>query len=301
MALIHRGFRIPLRHPFRGMTHREGLLFLGTSGWSEYSPLPGFTEEARRRCLSAAFSLAFTPWPRPVRDRVAVQVTVPALAPEQAHALVMSSGCRSAKVKVAEGDDEARLEAVRDALGPRGRIVVDANGAWDVDGAVRALARFSRYGVDLAEQPVAGIAELAELRRLVDMPIAADECVASPRDAQEVAARQAADVLVVKVQLLGGVIETLRVIEAAGLPVIVSSLLETSVGLAAGLVLAASLPTLEYPCGLGTIPLFEGDVVADSLVPVDGEIVVRRPQVDPAALSRFEAEVALPSFASALT
>jgi O-succinylbenzoate synthase len=223
-----------------------------------------------------------------VRAEVPVHVTVPALDPAGAAQLVRESGCRAAKVKVAEGDDEARLEAVRDALGSEGRLIVDANGAWSLEQARRAIESFGKYGVELVEQPVAGAEDMAALSRLVEVPIAADELVRSAAAAKRLAEMRAADVLVVKVQSLGGVSRALRTVESAGLPVIVSSLLETSVGIAAGLALAAALPELEYPCGLGTVSLLAGDVVAESLIPVNGIIEVRRPEVDLDALRAFE-------------
>jgi O-succinylbenzoate synthase len=190
-------------------------------------------------------------------------------------------------VKVAEGDDEARLEAVADALGSGGRIRIDANGAWSVEEAVRKIARYARYGLELVEQPVPSIEELVEVRRIVEVPIAADESARTPELARRVAFLEAADAIVVKVQACGGVWPALRLIESTGLPGIVSSPLETSVGIAAGVALAAALPALPYACGLNTAPLLEGDVVADPFVPIDGEIAVRRPLVDAQLLQRW--------------
>jgi o-succinylbenzoate synthase len=284
---IHR-FRIPLRAPFRGHSFREGQLWSGPVGWGECSPLPGYPGSDPDRSLDAAHEAAFEDWPKPVRDRVPVHVTVPALDPEAAAVLVRSSGCRAAKVKVAEGDDEARLEAVRDALGPSGRLTVDANGAWSVDEARHWMRTLDRYGVEMVEQPVETMEEMAELRRRIDLPIAADELVTSPEAARRIADLEAADVLVVKVQSLGGVRPAIWAVEAAGVPAIVSSMLETSVGVAAGLALAATLPELPFPCGLGTVSLLEADVVAEPLLPVSGELSVRRPEVDLDLLARYE-------------
>jgi O-succinylbenzoate synthase len=219
-----------------------------------------------------------------------VNVTVPAVAPDAAHRIVAASGCRTAKVKVAEpgqlfGDDLARVEAVRDALGPDGRIRVDANGAWDVDTALTHLARLSRFGLEYAEQPCAGVSELATLRRRlarggIDVLIAADESIRRSGDPERVVAEQAADIAVLKVQPLGGVRRCLELAERLGLPVVVSSALESSVGLAAGVALAAALPELPYACGLNTATMFTCDVTADPLVAIDGEIGVRPVVVD---------------------
>ncbi|MEX0790501.1 MAG: o-succinylbenzoate synthase [Actinomycetota bacterium] len=280
-------FDIRLRVPFRGQTSRRGAVVRGPFGWGEYSPFPGFGSEDFRAAARSAYSAAFAPWPEPVRDAVPVHVTVPALGPREAADLVRFSGCSAAKVKVAEGADEARVEAVREALGPGGRLVLDANGGWDTDEAIRRIRVFCRYSVDLVEQPVRTIEGLAEVRRSVDVPIAADESACSEEAVLRLVKLEAADVLVIKVQSLGGVAEAQRIIEVSGLPAVVSSMLETSVGMAAGLALAAALENLPYPCGLGTVGLLDGDLVADSLLPRGGRLTVRRPEVDQSLLERY--------------
>lgn len=280
-------FRIPLRHRFRGVTERTGALLRGPAGWGEFSPFPEYPPEVARRWLQAAREAAHDGWPSALRDTIPVNTTVPAVDPDTAHQLVAGSGCTTAKVKVAEGDDEARVEAVRDALGPAGKLRVDANAAWDVDEATRNIKKLSRYDLEYVEQPVETLEEMAELRKLVDVPLAADESIRTAEDPLRVAGLEAADVVVLKVQPLGGVARCLEVAEACGLPVVVSSAVETSVGIAAGVALAAALPDLPYACGLGTVPLLEGDVVTEPLVPVDGHIPVRRPQVDGAAAARY--------------
>jgi O-succinylbenzoate synthase len=285
---LMRAFRIPLRVRFRGVTAREGLLLEGSEGWSEFSPFPEYGAAVSARWLAAAREVASTPGPEPVRTKIPVNVTVPALSPEDAHSLVKSSGCSTAKVKVAEGDDEARVEAVRDALGPSGNLRIDANGSWNVETATSTIRSLSRYDLEYVEQPVATLEEMAQLRKLVDVPLAADESVRTAGDPLHLVKLEAADIVVLKVQPLGGVWPALRVAESCGLPAVVSSALETSVGIAAGLALAAALPELPYACGLGTVSLLEGDVTADPLLPVDGAIEPRRPEVDETALARYE-------------
>lgn len=283
-----RYFRIPLRIPFRGVTFREGALLHGPEGWGEFSPFPGYGPHLLARWLAAAREATTRPWPPPVRNRIPVNAIIPAVGPEQAHALAAASGCRTAKVKVGDEGDEARVEAVRDALGPTGRIRLDANAVWDVDRAVAAIRILVRYGLEYVEQPVPTVAEMARLRRLVDVPIAADESVRLADDPAAVDLAGAADIVVLKVQPLGGVWAALEVAEALGLPAVVSSAVETSIGIAAGVALAACLPDLPYDCGLGTVPLLAADVVAHPLVPVEGFLDVRRPAPDPAALGPFE-------------
>jgi O-succinylbenzoate synthase len=291
-------YSIPMRTRFRGITTREGLLLRGPAGWGEFSPFLEYDSRVSAPWLQAAREAAETGWPAPLRDRVPVNVTVPAVGPEAAARIVRDSqGCRTAKVKVAEpgqtlADEQARLEAVRDALGPDGRIRVDANGLWDVDAAVRALTALDHAagGLEYAEQPCATVEELAAVRRKVPVPIAADESIRSADDPYRVRDLEAADVAVLKVQPLGGVRACLRIAEDIGLPVVVSSALETSVGIAAGVALAAALPELPYACGLATVQLLTDDVATEPLLPVDGELPVRRPDVDPAALERLRAD-----------
>ncbi len=207
-----------------------------------------------------------------MRDRVPVNVTIPAVDPTTARALVAASGgCRTAKVKVAEtgqdlGEEVARLEAVRDALGPDGAIRIDVNGRWDVDTALARLPVLDRAagGLEYVEQPCATVPELAAVRRAQPVPVAADESVRRAEDPLAVARAGAADVLVLKVAPLGGVRACLELAERAGLPVVVSSALESSVGLAAGLALAAALPELPYACGLATARCSPTTCVADA-------------------------------------
>lgn len=288
---------LPMRTRFRGLVVRDGTLVRGDAGWGEFSPFWEYDDPEAHRWWRAAREAADEGWPDPLRDRVPVNVTVPAVDPDQARAIVLGSGgCRTAKVKVAEpgqsaADDEARLEAVRDALGPHGAVRVDANAAWDVDTAVARLAAYDRAagGLEYAEQPVGGVDDLAALRRRTHVPLAADEAVRRSDDPMAVVRKAAADVVVLKVQPLGGVRACLELAERLGLPVVVSSALESSVGLAAGVALAAALPELPYACGLATAQLLADDLVGDPLLPADGVLVVRRPDPDPAAFARAAA------------
>jgi o-succinylbenzoate synthase len=276
-------YATPMRVRFRGVDVRDGVLLQGPAGWGEFSPFWDYDTPTSAPWLRAALEGAYDGWPEPVRDRVPVNCTVPAVGPERAAEIVRASnGCRTAKVKVAEpgqtpDDDVERLAAVRDTLGADGRVRVDANGAWSVDEAVVAIRRLDRFALEYVEQPCASVEELAQVRRRVDVPIAADESIRRAEDPLRVAALDAADVAVLKVQPLGGVRACLDVAERIAMPVVVSSALETSVGIAAGVALAAALPVLPYACGLATVQLLERDVVDDPLLPVDGALHVRRP------------------------
>ncbi|MBO0853020.1 MAG: o-succinylbenzoate synthase [Nocardia sp.] len=289
-------YAIPLRTRFRGITVREGMLVEGPRGWGEFCPFVEYDDREAANWLATALEQIEDGWPEPVRDRIPINCTVPAVDPERARAIVARSGCRTAKVKVADhpdslAEDIERVAAVRDALGSEDTIRVDANAVWDVDTAVANLRQIDRaaQGLEYAEQPCRTIEELAAVRRRVDIPIAADESIRRAQDPLRVAVAGAADVAVLKCTPLGGVRTALRVAEAAGLPCVISSALETSVGLSAQLALAGALPELGHACGLGTVNLFDGDVVGQSLRPDDGYLPVPRtpPPPDPVLLRRF--------------
>ena len=291
---------IPMRVPFRGVTTREVALVEGPAGWGEFGPFLEYHPPEASRWLAAAVESAWQSWPEPVREVVPVNATVPAVPPEQVgEVLARFPGCTTAKVKVAErgqslGDDVARVAEVRAVLGTSGRVRVDANGGWSVRDARDALARLARHGLEYAEQPCATVEELRELRVAlardgVEVLVAADESIRKAEDPLRVRDLGAADVVVVKVAPLGGVRAALEVVSACGLPAVVSSALDTSVGISAGVALAAALPALDHACGLGTVALLEGDVCATPLVPVEGLLTVGRVTPDPDLLDRYAA------------
>ena len=288
-------YAIPTATRFRGISVREGVLLRGRAGWGEFCPFPEYGDAEAAGWLAAALEAATVGWPAAIRQSVPVNVTVPALPPDRAHRLALDSGCRTAKVKVADpggtpGQDEERVAAVRSALGPAGQIRVDANGAWDVPSAVRAIRRLDAAagGLDYVEQPCRTLGELAQVRRLVDVRVAADESIRRAGD-PGVALAGAADVAVLKCTPLGGVRRCLRLAEAVGLPVVVSSALETGVGMAAQLALAGALPELDGACGLATASLLAGDLVARPWLPVGGMLPVpaRPPEPDPDLIEAF--------------
>lgn len=288
---------IPLRTRFRGITVREVAFLEGAAGWGEWSPFLEYPPEVAEPWLRCAEEAMAGDWPAPLRDRVPVNVTVPAVGPDRAREIVLAGGCRTAKVKVAEPgqgieDDLARVAAVREALGPGGLIRVDANGGWSVDDAVDAIARIERAagGLEYAEQPVASVEDLARVRRRVQVPVAADESIRRAEDPYRVRDLEAADIAVLKVQPLGGVRACLEIAERIGLPVVVSSALETSVGIAAGVALAAALPDLPHACGLATVQLLTADVALQPLLPVDGALPVGRPVLDPRRVEELAAD-----------
>ncbi|HEU0102214.1 MAG TPA: o-succinylbenzoate synthase [Mycobacteriales bacterium] len=285
---------VPMRVEFRGVLHREAALLRGPAGWGEFAPFLEYDDAESARWLAAALEAATLGWPAPVRGSVPVNATVPAVpAAEVASVLARFPGCTTAKVKVAQAgqslaDDVARVAAVRDVLGPSGRIRVDANAGWTLEQARRALDELAPYGLEYAEQPCASLADLAALRGR-GVLIAADESVRKAEDPLRVAREGAADLLVVKVAPLGGVGAALAVARECGLPVVVSSALDTSVGISAGVALAAALPDLPYACGLATTSLMAADVVPRSLDGRGGSLPVGAVVPDPALLAELAA------------
>lgn len=291
-------FALPLSRRFRGTTVREGVLLRIGDRWGEWAPFDDYGDVVAARWLAAALEQARGSWPEPVRAHVPVNAIVPALDPAEVGALVsdavQADGCTTIKVKVGErgqsfADDVARVAEVRAALddsgASEGLIRVDVNGAWTVDEAVERLDVLAdvALGLEYAEQPCATQLELVELRTRTDVPIAVDEGVRLADDLGAAAldlVRDAADVVILKAIPLGGVRRCLDLAERVGRPVVVSGSLDSSVGLAAGLALAAALPDLQHACGLGTGRLLAADLVPRTLLPEDGRLSVVRPDPD---------------------
>lgn len=301
---------LPMMARFRGLTVRETCLVKGPAGWAEFAPFTEYDVPEASRWLLAAVESAALPMPRPLRDRVLVNATIPAVPAHRVPAIAARyPGVSAVKVKIAErgiaslDEDLARVAAVRRAL-PDAAVRCDANGAYTHDEAKTALTALARTGpLQYVEQPVADVHGLARLREWVSIarlpvPIAADESIRKVSDPLSVAALGAADVIVVKVQPLGGIRAAASIIEAAGLPAVVSSALESSVGLAAGAALAAHLPLsstaqdllgTEPAAGLGTAALFAGDVAAPGLLPQDGSLPLGRIEPDEQLLAAHAA------------
>lgn len=289
---------LPLATRFRGITTREAVVFDAPLRPTEFSPFVEYGDAEAAAWLRAAIDFGWAGQPAPRRDSIRVNATVPAVVTADVEGvLARFPGCRTAKVKVAEAsqsraDDVARVAEVRRILGPAGRIRVDANGGWNVDEAEHAIRDLSPFDLEYVEQPCASVEELVELRariRWMGVPIAADESVRKAEDPLAVARAGAADVLVVKVQPLGGIGRALDILDASGLPVVVSSALDTSVGLSMGAHLAAVVPDLDFDCGLGTAALLSADVTEEPLLPVDGAIPVRDVVLSASLLERHAA------------
>jgi O-succinylbenzoate synthase len=280
-----------MRVRFRGITVREVALFDGPSGWGEFGAFPEYDAHEAAHWLASAIESAYGTRPLPVRDRVPINATVPAVGAERvAEVLARFPGATTAKVKVAEPgqslrDDVDRVNAVRATIAT---VRVDANAGWSVDQAVVAAAALTVDGpLEYLEQPCRTVAELAEVRRRVSVPVAADESIRRAQDPLAVVRAGAADIAVLKVAPLGGVGVLLDIAAAIDIPVVISSALDSAVGIAAGLAAAAALPRLDHACGLGTGGLFVEDVA--DVTPVDGHLPVAEVVPDPARLAALAA------------
>ncbi len=291
-----RPFRVTLTTQFRGLTERSGVLFRGTGpdgadAWGEFSPFADYSPEQRGRWWAAAMEAAQGLLPTPLHADVECAAIIPELDPMAASALASAYGCRTAKVKVGGprgGDpdpvatlraDCARVEAVAAVLGAGGQIRVDANGVWPLAAAPAAIAALEAAaraggigGLEYVEQPCATIGELAAVRRLVEVRIAADESIRLTGDVDAVVRAEAADVLVLKPSPLGGARAVVAMAERYGLPVVVSSAMESSVGLAAALAAALAIPEQPFAHGLGTGTLLATDTVKTTLAPIAGRL-----------------------------
>jgi len=299
---------LPLRVRFRGVREREALLFEGPKGWGEFSPFLEYGVPESAEWLRCGLEMAFAGPPPRLRDKIAVNATVPAVAPWQGdEVLAHFPGCQVVKVKVAEqgqtlADDVARVAAVR-AYAPDASIRVDANGGWSVAEALAALAELGP--LDYVEQPCATVEELAELRtklvhRGLYVRVAADESIRRASDPYAVAERGAADVAVVKAAPLGGPRAVLRIADfmrVRGLNITVASALDTGVGMNAGLASVAALPQLvddshvavpPAAAGLATQRLFVADVTPWRQL-VDGYLSTELLAPEPERLAEFAA------------
>ncbi|MDK8799109.1 o-succinylbenzoate synthase [Corynebacterium coyleae] len=277
---------LPMAVKFRGITTREALLIDGPAGWGEFSPFIEYAPEESAAWLRAGLEAAFTGLPE-AHGTVEVNGTIPAVEDVEP-VLARYPGVNTFKIKVAEpsqslDDDIRRVTAVR-RLRPDARLRVDANRGWTVDQAVEAAEKLGE--LEYIEQPCATVEELAEVRRRVSTPIAADESIRRAADPYRVAELNAADVAVCKVAPLGGVANLVKIACDLHLDVTVASALDTAVGMDAGLI-AAKL-TGSRAAGLATQRLFVEDV-AEPRAMVDGELAITRTTPDPERLHGLRA------------
>mgnify|MGYP000078217433 FL=1 len=276
---------LPMKTNFRGVRVREVALFQGEYGWAEFSPFLEYDDSESSRWLASAVEAATQPRPQRFRDAILVNGTIPAITDGNRLKEIIESypGCATFKVKVGENlnEDLIRLQLLR-TLRPSAAIRLDVNGLWSVDDALKNLSTINdEIGeIQYVEQPCATVEELRELKSRADfnLNIAADEVIRKAVDPFAVDLNGAADYVMLKVQPLGGITRCLEIAAHHGLPVVVSSALESAVGISYGLELAASIEHLSFDCGLATGSLISKDVA--SLPITNGSIALKSLEVN---------------------
>ena len=270
---------LPTKTNFRGVTSREVALFQGEYGWAEFSPFLEYDDQESSRWLACAIEAATQPRPQHFREVVRVNGTIPAISDGQRLKAIIESypGCTTFKVKVGENSSEDLLRLkLLTTMRPEAAIRLDVNGLWSVEDALRNLDAIYKEveNIQYVEQPCATIEELRELKSRADfgLVIAADEAVRKAADPLAVDLQGAADIVMLKVQPLGGIAQSLKIAEHHKLPVVVSSALESAVGIRYGLELAAAIENLDFDCGLATGSLMAHDVAA--LPIINGSIAI---------------------------
>jgi len=296
-------FRVALNVNFRGVTERTGLLLSGPAGWGEFAPFADYDDVGAAAWLAAAVEAAWLGWPEPVRDVVAVNGIIPDVPVNECVAIARAAvdrGVRTLKLKVAGAqrsavDDLVRLQAVRDAVGDGVRLRIDANGGWSVEQALEILEAIGGLSLEYVEQPCATLDECAVVKASEIAPVAVDEGLrraAAVEDARlHDKIRASGDIVILKSAPLGGVRRALRIAQSLDMPTVVSGAMDTSVGLAAGVALAAALPPPHFAAGLGTGALLETDVVHEIRLPRRGMLPVGAVAPDAAELHAATAKV----------
>lgn len=291
---------LPLRTRFRQIQTREIAIFRGQR-WAEFSPFVEYDDEESSHWLKAALSWANDPLPPLNRNSIGVNATLPSVSTSEIESVLEPFGeFRTIKIKVAEkgsslGEDLERIREVR-RLYPTARIRLDANGGYSVETALELAEKTSEVNLEYFEQPVATIAELKQLKQKLleknlPLKIAADESIRKASDPLLVAKEAAADIAVLKMQPLGGITSALDIARQSGLEIVVSSALESSIGISQGLYLAGALPALNYDCGLATAALLSGDVTLHPLLPSGGEITVQQVEPSEELLDKYSASI----------
>ena len=287
---------LPLKSKFRGITVREVALFQGPAGWGEFAPFLEYDDRESSTWLLSAIDAATNPAPMAHRGFVKVNATLPALnsAKEIEELLQSFAGCHTVKIKVGEnlGEDIVRVARVR-ALLPKAKLRLDVNGGWSVEQALINLYEiYEEVGpLEYVEQPCATLEELRELKAklVIDFKITGDEVIRKAEDPFAINLQGAVDILMLKVAPLGGITRAREIGAHHKLPMVVSSALDSAVGISYGLQLAASLPSLDYACGLATGQLLSADIAELPLK--NGELAVHSVSPDAELLAKYAVPV----------
>ena len=284
---------IPTKTNFRGVNVREAALFRGSEGWSEFSPFVEYGVKESKTWLQASLEAAYKPWPKLSRQKVLINATLPQVAIDEVPRILSGfPGAKTIKIKVDDFEKDNYLVEAALEFNPDAKIRLDVNGGWDLDTALLNLYNFHlRFGnvFEYIEQPCLELADLAKLKKEVPIKIAVDESIRKALDSDLSVLKECADVAIIKWAPSGGFTRAQKLINEIGLPVVISSALDTGIGISHGLALAASQPDLEFACGLGTTSLFVSDVLAPPLLMIDGSLEVTRPVPSEELLSKYQA------------
>ena len=271
---------LPLRNKFRGITVREVAIFRGPCGWSEFGPFLEYGDDEAAIWMQAALQAAREPWPEIFRSRIPVNATLPVVEPGLVgQILERFPGCETVKIKVDDFERGALVVAEVLNINANMKIRLDVNGGWEADQAISNLLEYHlRFGnvFEYVEQPCLSLGELARVKPEVPIPIAADESIRKNLGDDFQNFSRYADIAILKWQPVGGFSAAHRIAEQIGLPVVISSALETGVGISHGLALAASFENSSLACGLGTVALFENDICNPPTLVEDGYLEVKR-------------------------
>lgn len=283
---------IPVKNTFRGIKSREIALFEGPAGWSEFSPFLEYDNKQSATWMKAALEAATKPAPTPLRNEVMVNATLPNIKPGEVEKVLSNfDGCTTIKIKINDFmiDKELLIQSLK--LVPNAKFRLDVNGGWTLDEAIVNLKNYEGEFaglIDYVEQPCIDIADLKVLKNETGIKIAVDESIRKFLGSDLTKLKDVADIAVIKWAPSGGINAALDLIKQISLPVVVSSALDSSVGISHGLALACAIPNLYGACGLATVALLEGDVTSDSLLASKG--VIANHKVTPDRISEFKVD-----------
>jgi O-succinylbenzoate synthase len=283
---------IPVKNTFRGIKSREIALFEGPAGWSEFSPFLEYDNKQSATWMKAALEAATKPTPSPLRNEVIVNATLPNITPSEVEKVLSNfDGCTTIKIKVNDFmiDKELLIQSLK--LVPNAKFRLDVNGGWTLEQAIVNLKNYEGEFaglIDYVEQPCIDIADLKVLKNETGIKIAVDESIRKFLGSDLTKLKDVADIAVIKWAPSGGINSALELIKQISLPVVVSSALDSSVGISHGLALACAIPNLYGACGLATVALLEGDVTSDSLLASKG--VIANPKVTSDRISEFKVD-----------
>jgi len=285
---------IPVKNNFRSVKYREIALFQGPEGWSEFSPFLEYSSAESAIWLKAAIEAATKPAPKPIRDLVEVNATLPNVKAQEVSSILKGfQGCTTVKIKINDFlNDHLILQEVLKVI-PKVKFRLDINGGWQLEEAVANLTNYEQEfpgQIDYIEQPCIDLADIKSLRGKVNLKIAVDESIRKFLSSDLTKIKEVADIAIIKWAPSGGISAALEIIEKIKLPVVISSALESSVGISHGVALASVVPNLYGACGLGTVSLLEGDVTSKPLIAEDGFIKHRK--ITPDLIEQFNVEPA---------